>query len=59
MGAEQIELEMTCDNCGGIGSVDGDLCIVCDGNGKVLTDIGERIAQLIDLRLGRMLRKAG
>jgi len=57
MDAKDLELEKECRNCHGEGIVDCELCAVCQGERTVLTDFGERVADLIDRRISARLRR--
>jgi len=50
-------LEKQCDYCNGEGIIDGDTCVVCKGDRQVLTEFGERVADLIDRRINSRLRR--
>jgi hypothetical protein len=57
MCANYSELEKQCENCHGEGIVDGGLCVICHGERVVLTEFGERLADLIDRRVSVALRR--
>jgi DnaJ-class molecular chaperone len=56
--AKKLELEEDCGACQGEGVVGGDICPVCRGDRVVLTDIGERLVEIIDKRIDARLRSA-
>jgi DnaJ-class molecular chaperone len=54
-GLEKSLFETECENCRGSGLADGGICIDCCGQGTVLTELGERIIDLILRRVGNRL----
>jgi DnaJ-class molecular chaperone len=57
MESKELELERECKNCHGEGVADGELCVVCKGDRRVLTEFGERVADLIDRRISVRLHR--
>jgi DnaJ-class molecular chaperone len=57
MCAKDLELEEECKNCHGEGVADGEVCVVCKGERRVLTDFGEHIAELVDRRISARLHR--
>ena len=47
MSEQDIQLEKQCDYCKGEGIVDGAMCVACKGERVVLTELGERIVDLV------------
>jgi DnaJ-class molecular chaperone len=58
MDANFSDLEKQCDYCNGEGVVDDAPCVVCKGGRMVLTELGERMVDLIDRRINLRLRQA-
>jgi DnaJ-class molecular chaperone len=43
-----IQFEHECFKCYGRGTHTGSTCLVCDGTGRLLTDLGERLMEFLE-----------